>query len=241
MNQFKWISFLFCAAVLTFSACNIDLDDDDDGLFNCDEGEGDVITDVISIGDFTGVELKISADVYVRQGSPHEVQIEGQQNIIDQLDRDIDDDTWEIEFDDCVRDYEDLKIYITMPEIEKLSINSSGGMFSENTLVTEDLVLRISGSGDMDLELDAEEVDSKITGSGDIQLAGNTEEFELEINGSGDFRAFSLNSERGDIEIKGSGDAEVTVEKVLDVKVTGSGDILYRGNPTLNVDITGSG
>ncbi|MEM9919091.1 MAG: head GIN domain-containing protein [Bacteroidota bacterium] len=241
MNQLKWISSLLVVCTLLFSACNLDLDDDDDGLFDCESGKGEVVTDEISIGDFTGIKLRIGADVYIRQGSPQKVEIEAQQNIINQLDRDIDNDNWEIEFDGCVKNHRDIRVFVTLPEIKNISIEGSGSVFSENTLDADQLVLRISGSGDMDLAVDADELDTKISGSGDIKIEGKSNEFDLRINGSGDFRAFNMDAERGDIRITGSGNAEVTVENVLDVNITGSGDVRYRGNPTINEKITGSG
>lgn len=232
--------FLFASLTLLFvSSCGIN---DDESIFGCLEGEGDSIEEELFLNDFSKIKLKIDADVYLTQGEAQEVKVLGQQNIIHQLDLDVNAETWEIEFDDCVKNYNDLKIYITIPELKELNISGSGMIYGENDFSVGDLRLRISGSGDIDIYLTGSTgVDSKITGSGEIKIAGAAEDFELKISGSGDYEGFDLITEDGDIEISGSGDAEVTANDDLDVKITGSGDVYYKGEPDLDLDVSGSG
>lgn len=226
-------------AALFVGSCGVA---DDDGLFSCVKGEGNVITQEIILPDFKGVRLETSACVYITQGSEFEVIVKGQKNIIDELERDVKDDRWDIEFDDCVRDHEDLIIYITMPEIDYLAISGSGKIYGENTFDVENLDLNISGSGDMDIAVDnANDMESKISGSGKITLEGNTEKAILKISGSGDYRAFDLQTNKTYVDISGSGDAEVWVLDFLEIDISGSGDVYYKGSPDLDIDISGSG
>ena len=223
-------------ALLTITSCV-----DDDGIFqDCDRGDGPVVEEVLSMSDFTGIDLKINANVYITQDDFFEIVAKGEQNVIDELELDVRNDTWDIEFDNCMKDYE-LDIYITMPTVEYLAIAGSGEIRGETFINAQDITLRISGSGDMCLGLESQNVDAKITGSGDMELEGIAEQFDLKITGSGDVQAFKLISERADVEITGSGDASVHVLEFLRTKITGSGDVFYKGFPDLDVDITGSG
>jgi putative autotransporter adhesin-like protein len=234
----NYLFLTVCVILLISSGCGLN---DDEGLFGCINGEGETITEELALSDFSKIKLKVSADVYVTQGDFQKVEVKGQQNIIHQLDLDVNGETWEIEFDDCVRNYNDLKIYITIPEIKELNISGSGMIYGENDFAVGDLRLRISGSGDIDLIVDANDIDSKISGSGKIKLGGTTNRFKLAISGSGDYRTFDLGSEDGEIEISGSGDAEVNVSDELDIDISGSGDVYYKGAPALRIDISGSG
>ena len=231
--------FFYLLIVLTASNCGIA---DDDGLFSCVKGEGDVITKELVMSEFKEVKLETSACVYITQGSEFEVIVKGQQNVIDELERDVRDDRWEIEFDDCVKDHEDLIIYITMPVINYLGISGSGKIYGENIFTVDNLDLNISGSGDMDIAVEgATDIESKISGSGKILLEGDSERTIIKISGSGDYRAFDLNTEKAYIDISGSGDAEVRVADFLEIDISGSGDVYYKGNPELDIDISGSG
>ena len=78
---------------------------DDDGWFGCDEGIGPEVEQVLSVSDFTGVKLSCDAKVFITQGDVFEVVAVGEENVIEELELDVRDDTWTIEFDDCMTDY----------------------------------------------------------------------------------------------------------------------------------------
>ncbi|MCB0570733.1 MAG: DUF2807 domain-containing protein [Phaeodactylibacter sp.] len=238
----KRIFWIISALAITISAagCFIDLDDDDD-FFGCVNGEGPSVTRTISISDFDGIELAISADVFITQGPVQDVVVEGKSNIIDELERDVHNGVWRIEFDRCVRDIGTLRVFITMPELTSLRVSGSGDIISENTFVTNDLEFNIPGSGNIDLAVEADDIDGELSGSGRLLLEGTADEVKYRISGSGDVRAFNLDCRTADISIPGSGDCEVTVSEFLKVRISGSGDVFFKGNPSLDVNITGSG
>ncbi len=231
---------LFAAAIAAAVSLNSCFLDDDDFL-SCERGQGPTVTRTLELPSFSGIDLKISGNVVIKQGPEQFVEVEGQENIIELLKLNVNNDTWDIRFEDCVRNHEDLTIYITLPEIGYLSISGSGRIEGDELLAGNDLNLRISGSGDMDLQLDYDKVDATISGSGDIKLEGDCQDFDLDITGSGDYHAFDLETQTGDINITGSGNAEVFVHDNLDVRITGSGNVYYIGNPFLDIQITGSG
>ena len=235
------LNFLMASVALLFlSGCSFS--DDDGGIFNCVKGEGATVTEELLVSDFTGIKIKCSMDVFITQGDEIKVTVEGQQNIIDLIETDVQDDTWDIEFDQCVRNHDDLKLFITMPNIYYLSIDGSGNITGENIFSVGGISLRISGSGEMDLALEAtDKVDTRISGSGEMRLEGTADEFDVEISGSGDMEAFDLTAQDVEVDISGSGDVEVYADEYLDVKITGSGDVHYKGSPLIEVDVTGSG
>ncbi len=239
MDKKNWL-FILAFAVLLLPGCVIDLDDDD-GFNNCISGRGGTITADLDLNNFEGIKLKVDAVVFIAQGNNQSVVIEAEENIINEIELDVQNDIWDIEFNDCVNNHDDIRIFITMPYIRFLAVSGSGVIRSENIFDLGNLDWRVSGSGYIDWALNAQNIDSRISGSGKVFLEGNTEEFDFQISGSGDYRAFNLNAIEGDIRVSGSGDAEVRVADFLDVEINGSGDVFYKGFPALNVDISGSG
>lgn len=226
------------AILLALSSCCID----DDGFFghDCEDGFGPEVEVVLNMPQFHSIVLKNNIDVNISQGNFFEVVAVGEENIIELLELDVQNGVWDIEFERCVGEH-DVKLFITVPDIRLLSIQGSGDIFAETFLETQDLTLRISGSGDMCLGAFAETVDAKITGSGDIELEGNAQDLDLRISGSGDFKAFPFITQNADVRISGSGDASVHVLELLEVNISGSGNVYFKGNPQLVIDITGSG
>ena len=238
-KKLSWL-VLAIAGIFTINGCFIDVDDDD-GFFNCVDGSGPIVTETLTLPNFTGISLEMSGTVLISQGPVQSVVVEGKGNIIDELELDVTNGIWHIETDRCVRDIGDLKIFITVPDISVLNVSGSGDIISENTLVIGDIELDVSGSGTIDVEMEADDIDAAISGSGEVFLSGSADELKFRISGSGDLRSFNLQCRTADLTISGSGDAEVRVSDQLDVRISGSGDVFYKGNPTLNVQISGSG
>lgn len=239
MKQVKWIVLSIITA-FSVSSCFIDIDDEP-GDSGCLRGQGAIITEDLELNRIDAIDLKLPATVYLRQGDEQRVTVEGQPNIIDYLERTVKGGLWEVEVDRCIRDMEDLRIFITVPEVEAVLISGSGQVIGENMLTADDLDIGISGSGDISLQLTADDVQTSISGSGNLRLDGEADEIVFRVSGSGDLRAFGLKARKGEVNISGSGDAEVHVTEELSVTITGSGDVLYHGSPSLNVSISGSG
>ena len=81
-----------------------------------------------------------------------------------------------------------------------------------------------------------------ITGSGNVIAEGTVDAIGLRISGSGNFKGKSLTSKSAKIEIRGSGDAQVTAKVDADVSIYGSGNVKLFGNPNLrHSKVAGSG
>lgn len=92
----------------------------------------------------------------------------------------------------------------------------------------------IAGSGEISANLlKAKEVVARISGSGDIDLQGTVQKANLQTTGSGEIHANELKAENVYAKITGSGDIDCYVTEELTTKVTGSGEISYSGNPSI--------
>ncbi len=238
MKTIQGIS-LAAALVLLLSGCFIDIDDD--APFRCVFGEGSVITDSLNLNNFDGIILDIPAEVDIRIGAEQRVVVEGKPNILSELEWDVRNGVWEIEFDRCVRDMGTLKIFITLPNLRSVKNRGSGIIRSSEELSLGDLDLEVNGSGDIELQLQADDLRIINTGSGDLLLSGTADELNARLSGSGDLFGFPLPVREADVTITGSGDAEVRVADLLRARLSGSGDLRYKGQPTIDVIQSGSG
>ena len=204
-------------------------------------GEGPSVKQALDVSDFDDFSLNISATVHVRQGR-HDVQIEGQQNIIDNIITEVSGGSWKIKYDRPVRRANDVTIWITMPTLEGAHVSGSGSILGEGTFTgLDDVVVSISGSGDIDMGLESRNLSSSISGSGDIVVRGSTGSHDIHISGSGDVEAFDMKAQDVDVHISGSGDVEVHAEGDLVINTSGSGDVVYTGRPRVKARVSGSG
>jgi len=180
---------------------------------------------------FTSVSFGISGNLYIKQGSTQSVVLEG-----DDLDEVVTEvksgrlkiknrnNGWRI--GSRKRD-----VYITITRLDGLNLSGSGKVIGEGTFKSNDLDLGISGSGTLDLDVDADYIDTGISGSGDVELTGSAGKHDVSISGSGRLNAEELATEIYKISISGSGSVRINVSKEIESSVSGSGSIYYKGNP----------
>lgn len=206
------------------------------------KGEGDVVRQEITLPALNGIDLGFSGNVIITPGTTQKIVMEGQQNILDNIKREVTGGTWKIFFEKNVKESKEVTIYITMPTIRKVGLTGSGTIKSEGKFAgLDDLNVFLSGSGDIQFAADARTVEVLLSGSGDVELKGSASELEISISGSGDVTTSSMAVNDCEVHISGSGDAEVDVNGKLDVFVSGSGDVHYRGNASVTAKVTGSG
>lgn len=206
------------------------------------QGEGDIVKQEITLDPLRGIDLRFSGNVILTQGSAQNIVLEGQQNILDNIRREVKNGFWDISFEKDVRNAKNVTVHITLPSIEKLNLSGSGSIHSSNKFNgLQKLEINLAGSGGITFDYDADETDIDLAGSGKINLSGSSPRLDISIAGSGNVEAGDLLSETCEVRISGSGDATVNVSTNLAASITGSGDVHYTGNAKTDTRITGSG
>lgn len=200
---------------------------------------------------FTRLEFATPGIVYLKQGDAASVRVEASsQELLDRVRTGVRGDELVINAEDDGRswfeklfgDDEELNVYVTMPDVRAVSISGTGEIIAETVIQSEKLDLRISGTGDIEAELDVDRLESEINGTGDAKVSGRAARHRIRISGTGDVEAIDLQTEETDVEISGTGDARVHATKSLRANVSGLGDVTYRGTPDdLSVESSGLG
>ena len=198
------------------------------------------------VGEFNEVHFKISGTLYLTQGNTFSVVIEGDEDTIEDIETRVSNDRLIVEWVRPNRWFNgfngSVDVYVTMKEIEGLAVSGSGVLVGENKLTSDNLDLSVSGSGRINVGVDAKDLDISISGSGRIEVNGNSNYNELAISGSGRFEGLGLQASSYDVKISGSGTAKINVTEAINSKISGSGSIRYKGNPLkVRADVSGSG
>lgn len=197
-----------------------------------------------NVDNFSGISFGVAGDLYLVQGSTYNVTIEGDRDLLSEIETYERNGVLFIRKKDWKRSMNKrVTVWVTMPDIESLSVSGSGTLTAEGAVKSGEIELNVSGSGRILLSnLAADEVDSSISGSGNIEIAGSgADECDLSISGSGKFYGKDFKVGEMVISVSGSGNCECNVVKELEASVSGSGDIYYLGSPSVDVRISGSG
>lgn len=228
----------------------------------CVNGHGDSVSETRTLNGFTGVSNEMEATVYITQGAEYAIRLEAQQNVLDDITTKVSGGMLEIYSEHCINDALPVIIYITMPDIESLSVSGSGNMFTQNkvtaseldidisgsgtftsvdTIIALNIDMQISGSGDMNLIADAPIVSTDISGSGDMSVSGNGGTMSAQISGSGQIHSFYFYVANSTINISGSGNVELNAMDTINGSISGSGNLYYKNSPVINMSVSGSG
>ncbi len=135
-----------------------------------------------------------------------------------------------------------MKVSISMKTVTELQVNGAGKIVSENSISSDQLVLGVSGSGSMDVDIKGNAVAAELSGSGSLTLRGYATALDAVVSGSGSIKGFECPLESAKIKLSGSGSAELNVSTTADAFIHGSGNVKLKGNTkTLSKKIYGSG
>jgi len=208
----------------------------------CIQGSGNYTTENRTVDDFGSISFSSAGEVYLSQGPKH-LRIEAEDNIIAGLMTDVSGGILTIRHTAaCINPHKPVKIYVSTQHIEGLDISGSGSITGLSLIESDTLRIDISGSGDMNLDVDCEDLSTNISGSGSSVLKGRATNNSVDISGSGAVHSYDLETNRSTVRISGSGTAEVNVHDELNTNLSGSGSVSYKGRPRMtSQEISGSG
>jgi hypothetical protein len=223
-----------------------------------------------NVSTFTKISFRVPGKLYLRQGATQKVEIEGKKETIQKIETEVDggklvvgkEGSW-TNWNWGDDDDDQVNVYITVKDIEALSVGGSGDLIGETKITSADLDLNVSGSGSMKVEVDASgDLEADVSGSGDIDLKGKCKSFNSDVSGSGKVAMSISVSEKADFGVSGSGKimasgsarkvkasisgsgkvlASDLVTNSCEVRISGSGDVEINVKNELDANISGSG
>jgi hypothetical protein len=186
-------------------------------------GSGRIVTESRSCGTFTGIQVTNFAKVFITQDTVESLRIESDDNIIGSVQTTLNGAILVVGLRDGSYGHVTVNVYASMKNIKFLESIGTADFSAVNSIQTDSLIC-------------------KITGTGNVTLAGKTNYEKVQITGSGNIQNSNLLSSFCTITISGTGNVQVHVTQQLDATIAGTGNITYDGNPALiHQSITGVG
>lgn len=238
-------------ALLTFSSGNV--------VAKTVKASGKYVTKEIKAESFSSIKLLGSEDILYSQSTngKSSIKVYTSDNVVDLLDIRVESGTLIVSYkkNTTIWGNNPVKVIVSSPSLNNVEVLGSGDVAFKTAIQSDDLSLRVQGSGDIDGSkvtcnqlstnvqgsgnINIKNINSKMVlatlqGSGDIELGGNTESAKYDATGSGDISAGKLKSQNVNASLTGSGDITCYAVKTLKTRVIGSGDINYKGSPTID-------
>ena len=210
------------------------------------KGNGNVISEKRETSSYDKIAVIGFFDVELVSGKEGNITIKGEENLIPHIKIEVVNQELKISTDKnkYISTSNGKNIIITVPfeNINQVSLTGSGDISTKNTIESGSFTVKLTGSGDLTLNVECKDLDVNLNGSGDIILTGKTESITSTLDGSGDIKASAMKSKNATVTVSGSGDNSVFCSESIYARILGSGDIKYGGNPLkIDTKINGSG
>ena len=201
----------------------------------------DVDTRTYEISDFRYIHLEGGFKVVLQQSDKPGLSIKADEDDFDYLDVEVHDEVLDIEMKDKHFTLDQIILYISYKELEKLHIEGGVKLETRGYIELNDFYVYVEGGAKIDMDVKAENF--KLVGEGGVcyKLEGVSKTLDAHISGAAYIDADDLKCQRVDIKIEGIGAGYVYATDYLNATIDGVGKIDYKGEPEVHKNIGGLG
>lgn len=212
------------------------------------EGDGTPTRRAFSVGAFEAVALAGSHDVIVTVGGAPAVRAEGDAEVIERLEIEVEDGTLKIGTKRGTRwpsgfwnNRRPVTVYVTAPALNAAAVAGSGDMRID-AVQGDRFSGTVAGSGDLEIgTLRVGQAKFSVAGSGDIMASGSANATQAKVAGSGDIDLSGFETRTAAISVMGSGDVRTRATETASISIMGSGNVTVAGTAKCTISKRGSG
>lgn len=192
----------------------------------------------VDVQGFHSIEVSHAFDVYISQGHDEAVAISASDiKYRDNIKVEVKNGVLKISFDKkggwfggLRGDKMDLKAYISIKNIEKLTASGACNVYFEGAIKADNLKLILSGASDLKGKLDVKKLSVSISGASHAKVGGAAAQLDVDASGASHFNGYDLSTDICNASASGASKVQITVHKELSAKASGASDVLYRGD-----------
>lgn len=209
-------------------------------------GNGNIVKQERSVGDFTGVSVASGIDLSIEQGNQPALTVEADENLQEYIISEVREGVLHVYIKKGTRimKFTRTRAWVTVAELKTLNVSGGGDVKSLSRITAGELSIKVSGGGDLDFELTADRVSCNLSGGGDAALNADIQEFKASLSGGGDL-AFDGNLNMFDLNMSGGGDAVISGDQAASgimVNMSGGGDLsMIMPCDRIKINVSGGG
>ncbi|MEO5645568.1 MAG: DUF2807 domain-containing protein [Bacteroidia bacterium] len=187
------------------------------------------ITEVRTVGDFTGIRTPCAVHVEITKGNICSVSVEGPQDELKDLKTEVLDGTLTI----FCSNVEDVKVNVTVKDLHRIDVTGSSNTTTTNKLIVDSLFIIGSGASSMTLNVQANSIRTNLNGASNLKISGTTTQLDVLLSGASQLKAYQLVAEKAIITTSGASSAHVTATSSVAISTSGASEVHYDGNPSV--------
>jgi len=208
-----------------FSSCKFDVN-----FGSGKKGNGEVVIETREVtDDFTIVSASEGIQVYVTQGDDFEIEVEGDENIIDLIGTDIKNNKLRIHTIENIGSAT-KKVYVTLPEITSLRGSSGANLQTKNTISSKEITVDGSSGASLNIEVTTNEIEIEASSGASLKISGEADKADVDVSSGGSIHAKKLETQNCNAEASSGGNVSIHVSESLYADASSGGNISYSGD-----------
>jgi len=215
-----WIGIV----ILSLTSCTI----------NGIKGNRNVITkNRVVKSDFNAVDVSRGMDVYLTVGKENSVSVEADENLHDLITTEVRNGTLYISAKENIYSAKAKKIFVSVPEIDKIKATSGSDFYSENTITGNNLEVKATSGADIKIMVNVKDLEAGASSGSDIYLKGKAENLDVSATSGADIKAYELVAKNCIANATSGSDIMVNVTEKIDASASSGADVKYKGKPEI--------
>lgn len=223
-TKLKIVAFILS---LTLLSCNANLN-----LSEGIDGSGNVVTEKRNIeSPFTKIKASAGVEVILEQGSPSEVEVEVDDNLMTYIVTRVENGTLIVNIDGNINTMESAIVRVKMKTIEGLESSSGASIKTINKLSGISVALKTSSGSTIKADLEYEKVSCESSSGSEIKVSGKALALDTKSSSGSQINAKELAS--NEITAQSSSGSSTTVNPIvfLNAKASSGSAIDYVKEP----------
>jgi hypothetical protein len=198
-------------------------------------GSGNPRTEKFDTTGFKAVEVHNAFQVDITRGDKFDVEVTADDNLVDfvKVTNDGSTLTVGVESGKNLRPRAGLKVAITMPELEGVTLSGACTGSVKGFKGGKDFNVKLSGASKLKGDVSAEKVEIEVSGASSVTLRGTAVTCDTEGSGASKVHLDDLDVTRAKVNLSGASSAAVHATEKLDYDLSGASSLDYHGHPTL--------
>lgn len=212
---------------LSLTSCNGNLN-----LIDGIDGSGNVVTEKRNIETpFTKIQASTGVEVILEQGSPSEVEVEVDDNLMKYIVTRVENGTLIVKIDGNINTMESAIVRVKTKTIEGLESSSGASIKTINKLSGTSVALKTSSGSNIQADLEYEKVSCESTSGSEIKVSGKTLALDTKSSSGSEINAKELAS--NEITAQSTSGSSTTVNPIvlLNAKASSGSSIDYVKEP----------
>lgn len=196
------------------------------------KGNGNVVEQERHLNDFDKIKASRGMNVYITQGNETEVLVKADENLLEVIKTEVVGDVLEVKATSNIRNAEENKVFITLPEVESIKASAGCNVYSENEINSKSLEISASAGSNIHLSIKTQEASAKASAGSNINLEGEAENFYGKASAGSNIKAGELKTSNTEAKVSAGANIWISTKSKLQANASSGGNVFYSGDPT---------